>query len=525
MRSRTDLTGSLQALTPAEREAMRAQLRERDPHLALLRGKAGVGLWGAADWQRAALNDPANRVLIRGGNKVGKSLLLGLECALYLDGKHPARQRPTGRPARILYVVADLKNAYASDVCRTLAEVLPPRRLHARTKYDAIRGYTVSASRSVLWHDGSEIMFRSGTQDGQAIAGIWADLVVINEPPMRSRWGEIMRAAALTRAPVIVGFTPMDNHGSRDLLWLRDIVEGLPGAPTPTGPDGRPLWSQHVVRLVPESVPHRATDDVLDQIANMAPWEVAQRRDAEWEGPAPERTLSAFGPGNTFEARPGDWDALPGCESEGALRFGISADHGEKANKEVIVLYAWTGRGAGVVVWTLDCYLSPGQTSVEQDADAIVQMLWRWGLTLDSIDEAIGDTNSSGKGDVTSRTVNDKFTESFRALGSSLRMVAADKGAGSVGLGVRVMNDAFARKTLWICRGASELVRACQRWNGSNASPHKDKVDAVRYGPASKIRPIVGMVRAKALPQAPPVDTEGWFSDDDMWGVAGNDGF
>ena len=501
-----DLLAAVRALTPEQRAALAEQLRQRDPHLALLRGKPGLGRWGLADWQRRVLDDPSDRILVRGGNKVGKSLELAEECALFLDGQHPTRKRPTDRPARILYVVADLANAYASDVCRTLAEVLPPGKLHERTKYDPIRGYSVSGSRSVLWHDESEIMFRSGTQDGQAIAGIWADLVVVNEPPMRARWGEIMRAAALTRAPVIVGFTPVDNHGaSRDLLWLRDIVEGLPGGSVPMGANGSPLWSQHVVRLVPENVPHRAEADVLDQIANMAPWEIAQRRDAEWEGPAPERTLSAFGPGNTFEARPGDWDALPGCAAAGELRFGVSADHGEKANKEVICLYAWAGRGHEVVVWVLDCYLSPGQTSVEQDAEALVQMLARWGLTLDNVDEAIGDTNSSGKGDVTSRTVNEKFSEAFAALGSPLRMVAADKGAGSVGLGVRVMNDAFARGVLWICRGAVEIVRACQRWDGGNSSPHKDKVDAVRYGPASKIRPVVAHAALRLVPAAPPV--------------------
>jgi len=517
-----DLASAAALGVKGDRNALREKLRQRDPHLAFMRRAPGLGMWGAADWQRAVLEDPANRILVRGGNKVGKSLELAEECALFLDGKHPTRHRPTDRPARILYVVADLKNAYASDVCRTLAEVMPPAKLHARTKYDEIRGYSVSGSRSLLWHDGSEIMFRSGTQDGQAIAGIWADLVVINEPPIRARWGEIMRAAALTRAPVVVGFTPMDSHGSRDLLWLRDIVEGVPGGDTPKGADGRPLWSQHVVRLVPESVPHRRESDVMDQIANMAPWEVAQRRDAEWEGPAPERTLSAFGPGNTFEARPGDWDALPGAASASSLRFGISADHGERANKEVLILYAWVGTGPDVRVWVLDCYLSPGQTSVAQDAEAVVQMLARWGLTLDSVDEAKGDTNSSGKGDVTSRTVNDAFTAAFAALGSRLRMVAADKGAGSVGLGVRVMNDAFARSALWLCRGASELVRACQRWDGGNASPHKDKVDAIRYGPASKIRPVVASARTRTTPRMPPADTA-WFVGD-MW-EGESDGF
>jgi hypothetical protein len=488
--------------------------RANEPHLTLVTANPGLNRWGLANWQRRVLEDTASRILIRGGNKIGKSLQLAEECALFLDGQHPTRQRPTDRPARILYVVADMQNAYADDVCRTLREVIAPQKLSGRTKYDEVKGYTVSGQRSILWHDGSQIMFRSGTQDGQAIAGLWCDLVIVNEPPMVTRWGEIMRAAALYSAPVIVGFTPVDSHGaSRDLLWLRDIVEGAPGTPTPLGPDGKPAWSQHVITLCPENVPHRRPEDVLQQIADMPEWEVAQRRDAAWEGPALGRSLSAFSPvANVFQHSPGQWDALPGSPGQHALRFGVTADHGERANKEVIIFWAWAGSGEDLRCWVLDCYVSPTTTSIAKDAEAVCQMLarhtWRGEdrMCPDDIDEAIGDTNSSGKGDMTTATVNEAFTKAWAELGYSLTMKPADKGASSVGLGVRTLNDAFARQRLWISSTAAEIIHAASRWQGGNGETHKDKIDPLRYGPGAKFKTIRTRKRAVQTPHKPVVD-------------------
>lgn len=479
------------------------QLREHVPASSFWLTVPGVGRWGAADWQRRCLTDPSLRCLIRGGNKIGKSTALALKVKRFVTGED-VHQRPSGS-AKILYIVADMANAYADDVCRTLREFITDEDLSRDTKYTPTRGFTTAGKRAIVFANGDEVMFRSGTQDGQAIAGLWADLVLVNEPPMRERWGEIMRAAALKNAPVLVGFTPVDNHGvSRDVTWLREIVEA----------DGS-SWSQHVVVLSPENAPHRRPEDVAQQIADMPPWEVAQRRDAEWEGPAPERTLSAFGPQNVFTARPGEWDALPDVPEGEELRIGIAADHGEKANKEVVILYAYCGKGEDLRCWVLDCYVSPGVTGIGQDAEGVIQMLTRWGLTPDHCDEAIGDTNSSGKGDMTSRTVNEAFSNAFKALGYSLRMKPADKGAGSVGLGVRVLNDAFARMRLWICTQAAEIRRAAERWNGKNDN-HKDKVDPLRYGPGALFKAWRESSRSRHVPAVAPVETD-WFGGGSMW--------
>lgn len=478
--------------------------RANEPHLTLVTANPGLNRWGLANWQREVLLDTSGRILIRGGNKIGKSLQLAEEVALFLEGKHPTRKRPTDRPAKVLYVVADMANAYVDDVCETLHEVIAPWMLDPQTKFDS-RGYTVSSARSILWHDGSKVIFRAGTQDGQAIAGLWADLVVVNEPPLLKRWGEIMRAAALRNAPVIAGFTPVDDHGvSRDVLWLRDVVEGKPGEPTPTRKDGTPKWSQHVVRLTAENAPHRHPDDVAQQIDDMLAWEIPQRRDAEWEGPAPERTLASFGPANMLEAMHGDWSAIP--VEKRHLRLGLSADHGEKKNKEVVVFYAWTGANRDVECWVLDAYISPGVTSIAQDADATCAMLARWGCTPDDIDKCEGDTNSSGKGDITAKTVNEAFSNAFKDLGYNLKMVAANKGADSVSNGIRVLNDAFARLKLWILTSARPIAHAVSRWQGGNGEIHKDKVDPLRYGPGARFAPVHSAKRSTATPRKAVVD-------------------
>ena len=493
-----------------------AHIKAREPALALLHSPPGVDRWGMAGWQAKVLRDTSGRIVLRGANKIGKSLHIAEEIVLFLQGAHPTRKRPTDRPAKVLYVVADMANAYVDDVCETLNEVISPEMLDPRTKYDS-RGYTVGAVRSILWHDGSKVIFRAGTQDGQAIAGVWSDFVVINEPPVLKRWGEIMRAAALKNAPIIAGFTPVDNHGvSRDLLWLRDVVEGKPGEPTPTRKDGAPRWSQHVIRLTPENAPHRHPDDIQQQIEDMLSWEIPQRRDAEWEGPAPERTLASFGPENVIEARHGDWAAL-GHERR-HLRLGLAADHGERKNKEVIIFYAWHGSGKDLICWVVDAYVSPGVTSIEQDADAACSMLARWGCSPDDIDVCLGDTNSSGKGDITAKTVNERFTGAFKALGYTLRMVGADKGADSVGLGIRILNDAFARSALWVCTSARPIIHAVSRWQGGNGEIHKDKVDPIRYGPGALFAPVHKGARSKSIPHHRPVDMSwadggGTFSD------------
>lgn len=529
------MSAALQAL--ATEVAVRALERRDRPRLALALARApdpalvqetlkgidpvtlfalqppGVGVWGMAGWMRNVWTSPRIRQLVRGANKTGKTTALSYSIASYFKGIHPTWKLPKDRPARVLYVAADLQNAYADDVCISLREFLPDSELDPSCRYDSVRGFTVSSRRQIVHRDGHRILFRSGMQDGQAIAGVWADVIIVNEPPLQQRWGEISRAASLVEgAPIVVGFTPVDNHGkNRSPVWFREEVLR----------DGK-NWQEWVVPLSPENAPHRSPEQIQQQIDDMLSWEIPQRRDAAWEGPAPERSFSAFGPENTFLAARGDWSCLPeGPADVSKLRLKLAADHGERANKEVVILYAThtehridRGRRTDVVRnWVLDCYASPGETSIAQDAEGVVQMLDGWGLTLDEIAEARGDTNSSGKGDWTARTVNEGFTNAFADLGSSLVMRPASKGAGSVSLGIRLINEACAQGRFWVASTAPRVRRALDRWDGKNDNL-KDFVDPVRYGPGDELRQVRKEKRTKASPAAPPVPTP-WFTGTD----------
>ena len=469
--------------------AILAHLKEREPALSFAMVEAGVGRWGAAPWQQAVMNDESGRVLVRGGNKIGKTAVISESLALYFEGRHPVWKLPVGRPASVLYIAADLKNVYGKDVCRRLHEFIPESRWAPGVTWSRQKGFMFKGGRAFEHVDGHEIMFGSGTQDGAALTGMSADVVIINEPPIQHRWGEIMRAAAEWEAPALVGFTPIDSHGvSRNIVWLKNIVEG-----TPSEAEADERWQQHVIHLSEANAPHRTPESIAQQIADMPHHERQQRQFADWEGPAPLRTLRSFGPSNVFDFVPGQWDMLPDYNKDHDLYLRLSADHGELEKKEVWGLIAYQ-TAEGSRAWALDEYVADGATSFLTDAQGVLAMLARHGLSFGAIDEAFGDTNSAGKSHL--KKMNQVFEAEFKALtGIHLRIQNAAKGPGSVGMGTINLNNAFATNRLWISVLAAQLRRSCDRWDGRPKDENKDAVDMLRYGVNDLFAPVRGNVR------------------------------
>lgn len=429
----------------------------------------GIGRWGAADWQRAAVLDPARNVIVRKGNKVGGTTLLSWTAWAFLLDIHPRLRRPRGRPAVVLYAAADLENAYADDVCRSLHEFHTPAALSPACRYSETEGYRAHGHRSLLLRDGSRIVFRSGRQEGLAVAGIWADLVLVNEPPRRNLWGEIMRAAGQAQAPVLMSFTPLPPEGlprDDDLQWLQTIIA-----------DRAAGWSEHVVPLAPDTAPHRTPAAIAEQVANMHPWERPQRQGAAWEGPAPARSLANWD--DTQVWRGDGWERLPGA-GEGEIRLGLGADHGELGGHEVVLLIAWRGRGRDALLWVVDEYQSPERTTIAQDAAAVIRMLARHGLSPAEIDEARGDVNTMGKSRLTSVNAELSRELASQSTGKAPRFQAADKGAGSVALGVRLIDNGLGERRVWVHERCQGLRRALRRWKGDD-DDFKHWIDSWRY--------------------------------------------
>lgn len=413
----------------------------------------GVGRWGASDWQRAVMNDPSMRVLVRKGNKVGGSCLASCAIKAYLDGWHPTWHRPS-RPVDILYVAADLDTTYKKDVSRRLREFFTDADLSDRCTFDRARGFMVSGGRGIETSAGDIVTFVSGTQAALALSGGSSDVILVNEPPRQSAWGEVVRAAAEWGAPILVNFTPLPPEslvGGDDLSWFRKQIEA-------SG------WSEHVVPLRYETAPHRTHESIDQQILDMFPWERPQRRDAAWEGPAPLRSIANWDDTQTWHGE--EWSDLPGADGE--IRLGLWADHGEIGGHEVVALGAWQGRGRDSTVWFVDEYQSPERTTIAMDAAAILRMLERRGLTYEQIDEAVGDVNSAGKSALTS--VNQEMSRELRVQsgmkGPTFRNAA--KGPGSVQMGVRILDNALGEKRVWVHVRCEGLRRAMRRWQGAD---------------------------------------------------------
>src|SRR3990167_7439330 len=142
----------------------------------------GVGRWGAAPWQRRLLHDPTPQISLLGGNDTGKSTVLAAAVWSFLLDQHPVWRRPRGRDAVVLYPAANLEDAYADDVCRSLHDFHTPAAVKPGCSYSPERGYYFAGRRMLATH-GGRVLFRSGFQEPQALAGVWGDLVVVNELP------------------------------------------------------------------------------------------------------------------------------------------------------------------------------------------------------------------------------------------------------------------------------------------------------------------------------------------------------
>ena len=93
-------------MTPAERaewdalaalEAELSVLEASSPAARFWVDPPGLGCWGMADWQRDVVGDLSrtNRLLVRGGNKIGKTTLLSWIAWTYLLGWLPGRRSMT----------------------------------------------------------------------------------------------------------------------------------------------------------------------------------------------------------------------------------------------------------------------------------------------------------------------------------------------------------------------------------------------------------------------------------------------
>lgn len=456
---------------------MRALTAWRENGLArYLHGVVGTGRM--TPWQEKAHRDPARFRAIIKANQVGGSRWMAAENWMQTTGTHPWRQMKRDKGLFWIFV-ANWDNAY-KQVCANLM-VTCPREMVDWTKTTFVaakeggdQGYFVN--QQIVLRDGYIIEFRPSSGGTLSAASRTVDGVAIDEPPSRSKWGDILQRVRDSGGPVWLNCTPIDK--TQDLTWLKEELEGdpltgkLPGAP----------WSIHYITYIPANVPWKTPQQVEEERALTYREEAGQRNDARWEGESKSRVLAGYkAPLDQLPSPdPGPWSIFAGL------------DWGEVAGHTAGVIGALrVNEGRWPEVRALGEYVSETATTTAEDARGVQRVLQGLGLRIRDVRRWVGDTNTLGKASPGGR-VNGAFERELLALAREelargeqmpeISVEPADKRAGAPDTGWKLLGEGFGRGLIRVdAARCPRLDRALRRWEGTNDG-HRHILDGLRYG-------------------------------------------
>ena len=424
-----------------------------------------LAYWRPTKPQLEFLQDPSRLKLARAGNQVGKTTLGLVEVIYRCLGAHP---HISVRPAPIEAWIIVQSWESSLSVQGKLWALLPKDALVEETEYTPGRGFR-GRTPIIRFKNGSVIRVRTTQQGSLALAGSTIDVVLIDEPPPEEIWNELVPRVLRNHGTIILTLTPV----GAPLGWLKKLTEEgkvrdfcFPLTVENTTPIGcSPLMTQEQIDSFSESI---------------LPQQRAQRIFGDWESLWTQgRVFQMFDPSRHVKAEVPTGEAL----------IGIGIDHGTEVGAQVGVLvamvkdYEATGHPR---IYVLDQVQTDGQTTPDQDARMLLEMLRRAGLQWSSVDLWVGDRRVYGRKNGSLKSNAMLMSAMERALrlptGSlPFRIKTAYKPAGSVFEGIRILSAAMLRGDFFLHPRCARLADDLQRWDGREASEHKHSIDALRY--------------------------------------------
>ena len=173
--------------------------------------------------QRLFVSDPSPQVLWRDGNQIGKSFALAYDIIHRCRGTHPyvKVRRP---PINVL--VISVSHEQMVPLHEKLWDLAPKSEIDPDAYFTPGRGISGKPPRLVFHNGpgaGSVIHFATYKQGSTRIAGGTYDLVICDEPPVESLYGEVKPRLLRKRGMLKIAMTPTPDMP--DQTWLREIVE------------------------------------------------------------------------------------------------------------------------------------------------------------------------------------------------------------------------------------------------------------------------------------------------------------
>jgi len=444
--------------------------------------------------QRAFLDDPSRRKLIRAGNQFfGKTAALCEEMRRRGEGDHPDPRMTY--PRRMICISPS--DPQSVNIQKKLWEALDKRLIDPRTQFDPVVGFR-GRRPAVRWRNGSILLFKSGEAGAISFAGETVDDVFIDEPTTLRIYQEADSRVAMRGGYLILGMTPINARES--LEWLRELVEAG-------------VVSEHHARLEPSQmipVGHDEPRQTADGTRIDADYIEARRKavmgldapiilDGEWEVPPEGQSFPAFDWRANGDHVTSAWD--PSLD----VQLYVGIDHGEREYKQCAILVAVHGAGAYPQIQILDEYVGDGLTTHDQDARGIIAMLDRWGVRWNDLAGVTGDrdhdVSRKSVHSVARKSNNDIQREVSRELRIPFDKVrppirTAKRGHNTTGrlrFGYRWLHEQMLRpghfKVQARCTHAIKSLRE-HAWKDDGT---KDIIDALRYA----LEPVIMRVHSQ----------------------------
>jgi hypothetical protein len=316
---------------------------------------------------------------------------------------------------------------------------------------------------------GSVVIFATYQQGSSRIAGLTADVVLLDEPPPESMWGEVCLRVMRLSGQIWITMTITPDSPPQD--WLRTKVDS-----------GQIRFMQTALTAInvkpPGLPPFLSAAKIAAMRAQVPDAERPLRFDAAWEGATVEQWLSAW-----------SGELVGPCRPPSGARLIVAGDHGIRPGRQgaALIAYVLTPVPRYWLLGEVCCdpsNLKP--TTSKEDAQNVKNMLDVWGYSWNHIDDWVFDRAA------------DAYRQEVKKSNKLLRLHLAEvygveqdrfprlevpyKTGGSFLQGFSLLNSIFCARQITVDPRCVGFVRSCQKWNGDKRSPLKDILDSVRYG-------------------------------------------
>lgn len=450
--------------------------------------------------QHAVLSSSAKYRMFRGPNQaLGKTTAGAVDTIAAAIGHHPwCPETVTPFPIEAWILCASWSQSVA--IQGKLWELLPKDLLHPDTEYTEIRGFRGKSPAVQVRHipsgGWSIIRIKTTQQGGLNLAGATIHRAWFDEPPASDRvYSEVqkrvMKAGRFGRC--LITMTPVNAP----VDWIRVAAE-------------RGQIEDHHHRLEPaELIPvgqHRpiCLEDgtVCDEawidsiLAETLPHEIPVVCHGEWNFAVENPIFTAY---RRSGQRPHLIQRNPVCDLD--LYLGI--DHGMARHAQVALLIGVQKAKKGEqhpTVWVIDEAIGDGETTEDDDADAILCMLERHGLRWRDLKRAYGDIphyGSNRRGSVAKKSnarLNYALEKHPRAGSHGIKIGrmnppirTAKKGAvnqpGAVSYGCTWLHRLMLREGHFhVLDRCDRLDLSLQKYRMQPNSEWSHIIDALRYG-------------------------------------------